>query len=534
MVHYYFTTPCPRGRGRGTAVPAWKMQGVGNTATAAIDSQPHIPDQPDPEEEKKQSALEELFAERNVPSDELLAGSKHGKHRGGGHGQNRKSRDHKEQNDRSRSPRQWEKGNQQEEKSWHKQSWDEENEDWSNSKWSNNKWGNDRNNKWKRWEDSGDRSSSSWQGGGWKKWKEKEETVAEEEQHEGQEEDAGYEQDWKRHRTGESSVPKAFNRMPSGRPQPPKHPPPQTATTQARAQQIVPWQPAGAQSPAPPAPQTASRSVLLQPAFPRRDAQPKARPKGVQVLPPPNPPKSFRFLPQTDREAAHTPAIVAPPSAKYGEQRARNSRTFPPPPLPRKNREPSGGLALMAPTTSKQPAHRASWNSADGGLDPGPGFDQSQPSEGHAMPMDQRESWDVEAPPSLIRPPQVKAPPARGELQNAPDEVYEGYDYEGYERSHEAPVQQTRLPLIKAPPAQGELQNAPHEGGYEGYDYEGYERSHEAPPQMRAPPMKGELQNAPHEYEGYGYQGHESYHQAWPPSRASAQVWVGNRVQRCR
>ena len=32
----------------------------------------------------------------------------------------------------------------------------------------------------------------------------------------------------------------------------------------------------------------------------------------------------------------------------------------------------------------------------------------------------------------------VQAPPARGELQNAPDEVYEGYDYEGYERSHEA------------------------------------------------------------------------------------------------
>ena len=31
----------------------------------------------------------------------------------------------------------------------------------------------------------------------------------------------------------------------------------------------------------------------------------------------------------------------------------------------------------------------------------------------------------------------------------------------------------------QAPPAQGELLNAPHEG-YEGYDYEGYERSYEA------------------------------------------------------
>ncbi|CAE7291714.1 unnamed protein product, partial [Symbiodinium sp. KB8] len=218
--------------------------------------------------------------------------SKHGKHRGG-YSQNRKNRDHKEQNDRSRSPKQWERGNQQQEgKSWHKQSWDEENEDWGNSKWNNSKWGNDRNNKWKRWEDSNDRSSSSWQGGGWKKWNE--ETVVEEEQHEEQEEDVGYEQDWKRHRTGESSVPKAFNRMPSGKPQQPKHPPPQAVTTQARAQQIVAWQPAGAQSPAQPAPPTATRSVLLQPAFPRRDAQPKARPKG-QVLPPPNPPKRFFF-----------------------------------------------------------------------------------------------------------------------------------------------------------------------------------------------------------------------------------------------
>ncbi|CAJ1353811.1 unnamed protein product, partial [Effrenium voratum] len=168
----------PAGRGRGAAIPAWKKQGVGNTATAEIDRQPHIPEQTE-EDEKRFSALDELFEERAKPAEEpsqrrvTLSDHGHGGH--GSHGSH--AGWHHHQNHQNYQKRKREGGIRLEEapkafaevseakapwRNWEEDDWQEKK--WDEKGWKSNDWKQD----WKKsdwqedwWSEHGERSERS-------------------------------------------------------------------------------------------------------------------------------------------------------------------------------------------------------------------------------------------------------------------------------------------------------------------------------------------------------------------------------------